>query len=149
MLFLPSSVRLSHFPLLSSHGVSSDGRVKSSEETLIGSDFSLSRLLPPLLYPRSYLTTTFLKSSPLDLELGCPRKYFRVDAIRRRENLPHPGFLHLFPVARPSPLTADWPTLSLSDLDVHRAYGPRSRNFSSTCFAFLRQSVLLSFSSSV
>lgn len=84
MLFLPSSVRL-FLPLLLSH-VSSDGRVKSSEETLIGSDFSLSRLLPPLLYPRPYLTM-FLKSSPLDLELGCPRKYFRVDAIRRRERI--------------------------------------------------------------
>lgn len=42
---------------------------------------------------------------------------------RRRENpTPHsPDFCTFFQDARPSP--PDWPTLSLSDLDVRRAYG--------------------------
>lgn len=75
--------------------------MKSSEETLIGSDFSLSRVPSFSSSLSSPSPHVHLESSPVGLE--CSRKYFRVRSIRRRENS---GFLHLFPRrARPSPPT--------------------------------------------
>lgn len=63
MLFLPLSALLLLLPpLYFVHGVSGGSRVKSSEETLIGSDFSLSRLLPPALPP--LLLLLYSSSSP-------------------------------------------------------------------------------------
>lgn len=91
------------------------------------------------LQPLSYLTIfsslfslsphVLLESSSVRLE--CSRKYSRVRPIRRRENLTLlSGFLHLFP--RRSSISADWPTLSLSDLDVQRTYGLRPWNVPSS-----------------
>jgi len=89
------------FPLLlSSHDVSSGGRVKSSEETLIGSDFNLSRLLPlATLYIFSSLSSPSPYYVPQELAARArmPEKIFpRRDAIRRKENPSHPRFLYFF-----------------------------------------------------
>lgn len=116
MLFLPSSVA-GRFPLLSSRLVwsllfsrrsassSSSSRVKSFEETLIGSDISLfplvSALRPrPLARPFLILGTLRSTRARRGLRLEYPRKYFCVDATGERN--PVPGFLHLFPAARSS-----------------------------------------------
>lgn len=89
MLFPPSSVpRVFPSPLLLvfAHDVSGGSRVKSCEETLIGSDFSLSRAIFLLFFILALASRSLLEraSSPVGLE--CSRKYFRVRPIRRREN---------------------------------------------------------------
>lgn len=148
MLFPPSSV-FPRFPLplVFSRNVSGGSRVKSSEETLIGSDSSLSRFLPSFSSSlSSHSPHVLFESSPVGLE--CSRKYFRVRPIRPRENLILlSGFLHLFP--RRSSISVDWPTLSLSDLDVQRAYGlwpwnfPSSRSLSRIIFVHYCFSIYL------
>lgn len=113
MLFLPLSALLLLLPpLYFVHGVSGGSRVKSSEETLIGSDFSLSTSSCPSASSSSslfvVLASRFSWAHAAGLELECPRKYFRVDAIRRRKN-PSLDFCTFFQPARPSPLTVDRP----------------------------------------
>lgn len=149
MLFLPSSVR---FSLRFSSLMSTGGRVKSFEETLIGSDFSLSRLLP-LAATLSSTSSSLSSPSPyyVPQELAA-RSWARMpEKIFPRRRLPserESAALRIFALfsnmlvhlRRP-------PTLSLSELDVHRAYGPQSQKFFvSSCFALFQQSVLLSLS---
>lgn len=154
MLFPPSSVArvplfsflLFSSPLLSllllllfscRHDASSGSRVKSSEETLIGSDFSLFPLVSafhpcPLVLPLPppFLPTLpyppYVPREPAGLRFECPRKYFRVDTPPER-NLAT-GFLHLFPAASsfisrpPTGRLTPAATLSLSDLRVRLVF---------------------------
>lgn len=83
----PAFLSFPFLPLIFSHDVSGGSRVKSSEETLIGSDFSLS-LVPSFSSSLSSRSSHVrLENSPVGLE--CSRKYFRVlRPIRRRERIP-------------------------------------------------------------
>lgn len=118
-------VRPSFPPLLSSH-VSSGGRVKSFEETLIGSDFSFSRLLPLatlyllLLYPRPHLPQELAARSRARM----PEKIF---PCRRHPSERESAVAWIFalfsPVARSSLLTAAPFPFRISMSTEHTVHG--------------------------
>lgn len=105
MLFPPSSV-FPRFPLplVFSRNVSGGSRVKSSEKTLIGSDSSLSRILPSsLLYPPSRLTfSSRVRRSGLNARENIPAY---VPFVGGRISPCSPDFCTFFQDARPSPPT--------------------------------------------
>lgn len=119
MLFLPSSFPHSSFlvwsRLFSSLAVVrlASISVKSSEETLIGSDFSLlppvSAFRPcpppppplPLLPDPSLSTAPYVPREERRSPARMPEKIFP-RRRHRREKPRAPGFLHLFPAARSS-----------------------------------------------
>lgn len=108
MLFPPSSV-FPRFPLplVFSRNVSGGSRVKSSEETLIGSDSSLSYILSyhlsSLLYPPSRLTfSSRVRRSGLNARENIPAY---VPFVEGRISPCSRDFCTFFQDARPSPPT--------------------------------------------
>jgi len=107
MLFLPSSVRLFLCFSLLTTCLAAAGWKAPKRHWLAQTSTSLVcyLLLPSissLLYPRPHLTT-FLKSLPL--ELGCPRKYFRVETLSVEKRIHRtPDFYTFF---TPSSISAD------------------------------------------
>ena len=141
MLFLPSSDRLSlrFSPLTVCLAMA--GWKAPKRHWLAQTSVSLVcyLLLPSTISSSSSLSSPSPYYVPQELaarsRARMPEKIFprRCHPLERK-NPPHPDFCTFFPPSRPSS-----PTLSLSDLDIHRTYGPRPRNFSLLYFTLFRQ----------